>query len=58
MRRLVKMKDEVVLMLSSDEKGKFIASQNKSLPFVADDMMAEALAIREGLCLAQHIGCN
>jgi hypothetical protein len=26
--------------------------------FVADSMMAEAYAPREGLCLAQHIGCK
>jgi hypothetical protein len=34
------------------EKGNFIACRNKSLPFVANAMMEEAFASREGLCLA------
>jgi hypothetical protein len=37
-----------------DYRGKFIAAQSKSLPFVADSMMAEAYALRERLYLAQH----
>jgi ribonuclease HI len=36
-----------------DFRCKFIADQCKALPFVA-----EAYAMREGLCLAQHMGCN
>jgi ribonuclease HI len=41
-----------------DYRGKFTAAPTKELPFVADAMIVEAYALREGLCLAQHIGCN
>jgi hypothetical protein len=41
-----------------DSRGKFIAAACKDLPFVADPMMVEAYSLCEGLCMAQHIGCN
>jgi hypothetical protein len=44
-----------------DEKAyrsNFIACRNKSLLFVADAMMEEAFASREGLCLAWHNTSN
>jgi ribonuclease HI len=41
-----------------DSSGKFIADTCMDLPYVDDPMMAEAYALREGLCMAQHIGCN
>jgi hypothetical protein len=39
-------------------KGKYIVALTKDLPFMADTMTAEAYAFREGLLLAQHMGCN
>jgi hypothetical protein len=41
-----------------DLRGKFVAAACTMILFVADSMMAEAYAPREGLCLAQHIGCK
>ena len=41
-----------------DEKGQWIAAAHSFLPHVIDAPMAEANALKEGLMLAQHIGCN
>ena len=41
-----------------DEKGQWIAAAHSFLPHVIDAPMAEAYALKEGLMLAQHIGCN
>ena len=41
-----------------DEKGQWVAATHSFLPHVIDAPMAEAYALKEGLMLAQHIGCN
>jgi hypothetical protein len=35
-----------------------IAAQTKDLPFVIDVMIADAYALHESLCLAQHFRCT
>ena len=39
-------------------KGKFVAVSGKVLPYVATATMAEALAMKEGLVLANRLGCH
>jgi hypothetical protein len=41
-----------------DYEGKFVASCTLFLPNVASAAAAEAIAMREGLSLANHLGCN
>ena len=41
-----------------DYKGQFIAASSKFIPHVASASMAEAMAMREGLELANRLGCN
>ena len=41
-----------------EEKEQWIAAAHSFLPHVIDAPMAEANALKEGLMLAQHIGCN
>jgi ribonuclease HI len=41
-----------------DYKGNFIAASCKYLPYVASSSMAEAMAMKEGLGLANSMGCN
>ena len=41
-----------------DDKGRFIAGGNMKIDYCADVLMAEALALRFGLTLAQRAGCN
>jgi ribonuclease HI len=45
-------------VIAPDAFGKFIAANCKEIHFVADPFMAEAYALREGLSLAQFLGCN
>ena len=49
---------QVRLELFSETKGNFIAGSCVYFPNVATSAMAEALAMREGLSLANMIGCN
>ena len=41
-----------------DATGSFIAAAHSYIPHVVDAAMAEAFALRDGLLLAQQIGCN
>jgi ribonuclease HI len=41
-----------------DLRGDFVAASMNFLPSVLDAHMAEAYALKEGLCLVQHIGCT
>jgi ribonuclease HI len=41
-----------------DYQGQFLAASSKVLPHVASATMAEALAMKEGLLLANRMGCN
>jgi hypothetical protein len=41
-----------------DSNGKFIAASCKEIHFLTDAMMAEAYALRDGLGLAEHLGCQ
>jgi len=41
-----------------DAAGGFIAAAHSYIPHVVDAAMAEAFALRDGLLLAQEIGCN
>ena len=41
-----------------DDKGRFIARRNEKIDHCADVLMAEALALKFGLTLAQRAGCN
>jgi ribonuclease HI len=41
-----------------DDKGRFIAGGNGKIDYCTDILMAEALALRFGLTLAQRAGCN
>ncbi|XBJ13296.1 hypothetical protein VPH35_017677 [Triticum aestivum] len=41
-----------------DDKGRFIAGGNGKIDHCADVLMAEALALKFGLTLAQRAGCN
>jgi ribonuclease HI len=41
-----------------DHKGKFIAASMTFIPNLASTDAAEALALREGLCLANRLGCS
>ena len=41
-----------------DDKGRFIAGGNGKIDYCADVLMAEALALKFGLNLAQRAGCN
>ena len=41
-----------------DEKGFFVAGRNCILPFVEDAYTAEACALRDGMSLAESMGCN
>jgi hypothetical protein len=41
-----------------DYQGHFIAASSKFLPHVASPTMVEALAMKEGLLLANRMGCN
>uniref|UniRef100_A0ACD5UC07 Uncharacterized protein n=1 Tax=Avena sativa TaxID=4498 RepID=A0ACD5UC07_AVESA len=45
-------------VIAREQNGKFIFANCKELPFVADAFMAEAFALREGLSVAQFLGCN
>jgi ribonuclease HI len=45
-------------MVLRDFEGKFIAARMKCLPHVGSASMAEAIAMKEGLILANEIGCN
>ena len=44
--------------VSRDEKGRFIAGGNGKIDYCADVLMAEALALKFGIILAQRAGCN
>ena len=44
--------------VSRDSNGKFMIACCKELHFVADPFMAEAYALREGICLAQYLGSH
>ena len=41
-----------------DYQGNFVAAETTYLPHVASPMMAEAYAMRQGLILANRLGCN
>jgi ribonuclease HI len=41
-----------------DHKGRFIAASYAYIPHVETVALAEAMAMRDGLALAQNIGCN
>jgi hypothetical protein len=41
-----------------DSNGDFIASSNRKLDFVRDILSAEVQVLKEGLLLAQSMGCN
>jgi hypothetical protein len=41
-----------------NSNGKFIAASWKEVHFLTDAMMAGAYALRDGLSLAQHLGCQ
>jgi hypothetical protein len=41
-----------------DYKGKFIAALVTFVPNLASVAAVEALAMREGLCMANHLGCS
>jgi ribonuclease HI len=41
-----------------DYEGSFVAASCRPLSYVASAMMAEAIAMKEGLELAQNLGCN
>jgi ribonuclease HI len=45
-------------MVLRDFEGKFIAARTKRLPHVDSTSMAKALAMKEGLILANEMGCN
>jgi ribonuclease HI len=51
-------KDGAAGAILRDYKGDFIAASMKYIPHVASASMAEAMAMKEGLCLAQRMGCN
>jgi len=42
----------------SDSSGGVLAAAHSFVPHLVDAPMAEAYALKEGLMLAQHIGCN
>ncbi|XBJ06792.1 hypothetical protein VPH35_012406 [Triticum aestivum] len=41
-----------------DDRGNFIGGQCKLIPYVADVISTEALAMRDGLVFANALGCN
>ena len=41
-----------------DSLGRVLVAAHSFIPHVVDEPMAEAYALKEGLMLAQHIGCN
>ncbi|KAI5003235.1 hypothetical protein ZWY2020_030395 [Hordeum vulgare] len=41
-----------------DDRGNFIGAQCKFIPFAADIITTEALAMRDGLVFANALGCN
>jgi ribonuclease HI len=41
-----------------DYEGRFVAAKTVLLPHVASTAMAEAAAMRQGLIVAESIGCN
>jgi hypothetical protein len=41
-----------------NHKGKFIAASTTFIPNLTSAAAAEALAIREGLCLVNRLGCS
>jgi ribonuclease HI len=45
-------------VVARDYKGQYIAAATRYLPHVASVAMAEALALKEGLTLANKLGCN
>jgi ribonuclease HI len=45
-------------VIARDFTRKFIAASCKELHFVTDTMMEEAYALREGISMAQYLGCN
>jgi hypothetical protein len=45
-------------VVARDYKGQFIAAATRHLPHVSSVMMAEALAMKDGLSLANRLGCN
>ena len=45
-------------VIARDTGGKFVAASCKEIHFVTDPFMAEAYAFREGLSIAQFLGCN
>jgi hypothetical protein len=47
-----------VELFSETIRGNFIAASCRYLPHVASSEMAEAIAMKEGLSLANSIGCN
>ncbi|XBJ16045.1 hypothetical protein VPH35_007773 [Triticum aestivum] len=44
--------------VSRDHKGRFIEGRNGKIDYCADVLMAEALALKFGLTIAQRAGCN
>jgi ribonuclease HI len=41
-----------------DNKGRFVAARNSKISAVYDVVTAEAMALKEGLLLADGMGCN
>jgi ribonuclease HI len=44
--------------VARDYQGHFIAAASRHLPHVSSVAMAEAIAMKEGLVLANRLGCN
>jgi hypothetical protein len=45
-------------VVARDYQGQFIAAATRHLPHVSSVAMAEALAMKDGLVLANRLGCN
>jgi hypothetical protein len=50
--------DGSVHAILREYQGQFLAASSKVLPHVASTTMEEALAMKEGLLLANRMGCN
>jgi hypothetical protein len=48
----------VVGVVARDFQGQFIEAASRHLPHVSSVAMAEAIAMKEGLLLANRLGCN
>lgn len=45
-------------VVARDKKEKFIAAKDSNIALVHDVLSAEAFALKEGLLLAESLGCN